>query len=181
VFDEQLALTAYWKEIGGDAMLPGTIRASDRFVRTSFYIDAIPKDLSDMRAIASVFSVIRNASAPLGITTPGKPNVASTIWRTLYDAKDRTLYFDSATSPTVFWVPLEKVNLEAGAAVQRLPLKGGETYNGGAYQSAISAGLASGQPCRNRSTRSGLLMNGRPKATRSAWPAAIACSADSSV
>ena len=141
VFDEQLALTAYWKEIGGDAMLPGTIRASDRFVRTSFYIDAIPKDLSDMRAIASVFSVIRNASAPLGITTPGKPNVASTIWRTLYDAKDRTLYFDSATSPTVFWVPLEKVNLEAGAAVQRLPLKGGETYNGDA-----SAALRPAEP-----------------------------------
>ena len=131
-FDEQLALAAYWNEIGGDVMLPGTMRASDRFVRASYYINAIPKDLTGTRAIASVFSVIRNASAPLGITTPGKPNVASTIWRTVHDQKDRTLYFDSATSPTVFWVPLERLNFEAGAAVKKLPLKGGETYSGDA-------------------------------------------------
>jgi choloylglycine hydrolase len=113
-------------------MLPGTIRASDRFVRASYYINAIPTQFSGSRAIASVFSVIRNASAPLGINTPGKPNVASTIWRTVHDQKDRTLYFDSATSPTVFWVPLEKVDLTAGAPVKRLALKGGETYSGDA-------------------------------------------------
>ena len=131
-FDQQLALDAYWREIGGDVMLPGTIRASDRFVRASFYINAIPKTLSGPRAIASVFSVVRNASAPLGITTPGEPNVASTIWRTAYDQKDRVLYYDSATSPTVFWVPLTKIDFTAGQPVQRLPMKGGETYSGDA-------------------------------------------------
>jgi choloylglycine hydrolase len=131
-FDDQLALDAYWNQIGGSVMLPGTIRASDRFVRASFYINAIPKDLVGERAIASVFSVIRNASAPLGITTPGEPNVASTVWRTVHDQKDRTLYFDSATSPTVFWVPLEKVDFTAGGPVKKLPLKSGETYSGDA-------------------------------------------------
>lgn len=131
-YDEQLALDAYWKEIGGDVMLPGTIRASDRFVRTSYYLHALPASLSGPRAIAAVFSVIRNASAPLGITTPGQPNVASTIWRTVYDQKERVVYFDSATSPTVFWVPLAGVDVAAGAGVKRLPLKGGETYSGDA-------------------------------------------------
>ncbi len=140
-FNDQLALNAYWKEIGGDVMLPGTIRASDRFVRASFYIDAIPKDLSGTKAIASVFSVIRNASAPLGISTPGEPNVASTIWRTVYDQKDRVLYFDSATSPTVFWIPLDMLDFTAGAVVKRLPLKSGETYSGDA-----SAGLRAASP-----------------------------------
>ena len=134
-FDQQLALTDYWREIGGDVMLPGTIRASDRFVRASYYIGAIPENLSGTRAIAAVFSVIRNASAPLGISTPGKPNVASTIWRTVHDQRDRTLYFDSATSPTVFWVPLDKVDFTAGVPVKRLPLKGGETYSGDASAS----------------------------------------------
>lgn len=140
-FDQQLALNAYWKEIGGDVMLPGTIRASDRFARASFYVGAIPNDLTGKRAIASVLSVIRNASAPLGITTPGKPNVASTVWRTLHDQKDRVLYFDSATSPTVFWIPLDAVDLAAGAPVKRLPLKGGETYSGDA-----SASLGPAEP-----------------------------------
>ncbi len=142
-FDDQLALNAYWREIGGDVMLPGTIRASDRFVRASFYIDAIPEKLTGKQAIASVFSVIRNASAPLGITTPGEPNVASTIWRTVHDQKDRTLYFDSATSPTVFWVPLGKLDFTAGVPVQKLPLANGETYSGDASGSLRPADVFS--------------------------------------
>lgn len=42
-YEQQLAINDYWKEIGGLQMLPGTNRASDRFVRASFYIHAIPK------------------------------------------------------------------------------------------------------------------------------------------
>lgn len=137
-FDQQLALNAYWRGIGGDVMLPGTVRASDRFVRASYYVDAIPDDSTGPRAIAAVFSVVRNASAPLGISTPGKPNIASTIWRTVHDQKERVLYFDSATSPTVFWIPLEKIDFTPGAAVKRLPLKSGETYNGDASEGLIS-------------------------------------------
>jgi len=131
-FDQQLALNAYWQEIGGDTMLPGTIRASDRFVRASFYVNAIPDDLHETEAVASVLSVIRNASAPLGISTPGKPNIASTIWRTVHDQQERVVYFDSATSPSVFWVPLKELNFAAGSNVLRLPLKNGETYSGDA-------------------------------------------------
>jgi len=41
IFDQQLALNAYWKQIGGTTMLPGTNRAADRFARASFYINAI--------------------------------------------------------------------------------------------------------------------------------------------
>jgi choloylglycine hydrolase len=138
-YDQQLALDAYWKQIGGDVMLPGTIRASDRFVRARYYIESIPDDATDVRAIASVFSVIRNASAPLGISTPGKPNIASTIWRTVHDQKERVLYFDSATSPTVFWISLEQLDFSAGAAVKRLPLTGGETYHGDASGAFVPA------------------------------------------
>ena len=43
VYDQQLALNSYWQQIGGLAMLPGTNRAVDRFVRASYYINAIPK------------------------------------------------------------------------------------------------------------------------------------------
>ena len=35
-FDKQLAINAYWEQIGGVTMLPGTSRAADRFVRASF-------------------------------------------------------------------------------------------------------------------------------------------------
>ena len=131
-FDQQLALNAYWKEIGGLTMLPGTNRAADRFARAAFYVSNLPQTADSKRAVAQIFSVIRGVSVPLGFTVPDKPNIASTIWRTVYDHKRRVMYFDSATSPTVFWLPLESLDLAAGAPVKRLALKAGETYSGDA-------------------------------------------------
>ena len=72
-FDEQLALNAYWQQIGGTVMLLGTNRASDRFARAPFYVSAVPKYLEPDLAVATMFSVIRNASVPFGITTPTSP------------------------------------------------------------------------------------------------------------
>jgi choloylglycine hydrolase len=45
------------------------------------------------------------------------------------------MYFDSATSPNVFWIPLAALNLTEGAPVKKLALKGGETYSGDASDS----------------------------------------------
>jgi penicillin V acylase-like amidase (Ntn superfamily) len=53
VYDQQLALNAYWKDIGGLTFMPGTNRAADRFVRTSFLHNAIPRKL-DQNYIAGV-------------------------------------------------------------------------------------------------------------------------------
>ncbi len=99
VFDQQLALNDYWKNIGGTTFLPGTNRAADRFVRASFYINAIPKVADTRTAVASVFSVIRNTSVPLGITTPNEPNISSTRWRTVSDQKNKVYFFESTIQP----------------------------------------------------------------------------------
>ncbi len=122
-FDQQLAVAAYWNEIGGTVMLPGTNRAADRFVRASFYVNVIPQVEDRATATAAVFSVIRNASVPLGISTPDQPNIASTLWRTVADHKDLRYYFDSAVSPSVLWVELGELDLSAGAPVKRLDLE----------------------------------------------------------
>jgi choloylglycine hydrolase len=134
-FDKQLAINAYWEEVGGEAMLPGTSRAADRFARASYYLKAIAETPGDSRAIATMFSLIRGVSVPLGISTPGKPNIASTTWRTVHDAKDKILYFDSATSPTVFWVKFSGLDFREGAPVKKLSLSGGEAYSGDASAS----------------------------------------------
>lgn len=130
VFDQQLALDDYWKNIGGTTFLPGTNRAADRFVRASFYINAIPK-VEDMRtAVASVFSVIRNTSVPLGITTPDQPNISSTIWRTVSDQKNKVYYYESTIHPNIFWVDLKDVDFSEKAPVKMLDLVSGKTYAG---------------------------------------------------
>ncbi|EPX99227.1 hypothetical protein C404_04530 [Ralstonia sp. AU12-08] len=121
-FDEQLALNAYWKQIGGTTFLPGTNRASDRFTRASFYINAIPKSEDPVKALASVLSVIRNVSVPFGISTPGEPNISSTRWRTVVDHKRMLYFFESALTPNTFWVDLKKVDFSNGSPVRKLDL-----------------------------------------------------------
>ena len=130
VFDQQLALDDYWKTIGGTTFLPGTNRAADRFVRASFYINAIPKTEDTRTALASVFSVIRNPSVPFGISTPDQPNISSTRWRTVSDQKDKVYYFESTLYPNVFWVDFKDVDFSEKASVKKLNLLDGKTYAG---------------------------------------------------
>jgi len=131
-FDEQLALNTYWKQIGGTVMLPGTNRASDRFARASFYVNAIPKDENPDRALASVFS---NASVPYGLNTPEEPNISSTRWRIVVDHKRLLYFFESALTPNTFWVDLKKIDFtkETGK-VMKLDLGDNQdhTYSGDA-------------------------------------------------
>lgn len=123
VFDQQLALNAYWKEIGGTVMLPGTNRAADRFARASFYINAVPKFDDPNLALASAFSVIRNASVPYGLSTPDQPNISSTRWRTVVDHKRKLYFFESALTPNTFWVDLTTIDFSpTSGKVKKLDL-----------------------------------------------------------
>lgn len=130
VFDKQLALNDYWSVIGGTTFLPGTNRAADRFVRASFYVNAIPKTDNQRIAVASVFSVIRNTSVPYGITTPDEPNISSTRWRTVSDQKNKVYFFESALYPNTFWVNMKDVDFSEKAPVKMLNLVDGHTYAG---------------------------------------------------
>lgn len=139
VFDQQLALDDYWKTIGGTTFLPGTNRAADRFVRASFYINAIPKTEDTRTALASVFSVIRNTSVPFGISTPDQPNISSTRWRTVSDQKDKVYYFESTLYPNVFWVDFKDVDFSEKAPVKKLNLLDGKTYAGNTAKEFVTA------------------------------------------
>ncbi len=130
IYDQQLALNAYWKQIGGTTMLPGTNRAADRFARASFYINAIPQTAKVEDAVASCFGVIRNVSVPLGISTPGQPNISSTLWRTVSDHKSKRYYFESTRSPSIFWVNVGEVDFSAGKPVRTLKISGGAIFSG---------------------------------------------------
>lgn len=142
IYSKQLALDEYWKSIGGTVFLPGTNRAADRYARTQFFIDAIPKSTDQNviqgvpdqkyanQAVASVLSVIRSVSVPIGLTTPDQPNIATTLWRTVADQKNLNYFFDSATTPNTFWLSFEKLNFKEGSPVLKLALDKGEVYSG---------------------------------------------------
>ncbi|MFC4891479.1 linear amide C-N hydrolase [Pseudofrancisella aestuarii] len=123
-YEEQLALCRYWKNINGTTFLPGSVSAADRFVRASFFLNAIPKTIAPnyitlvpgqlyhRQALASMFGVIRAVGVPLGIHDPEKPNLSSTIYRTVSDHKNLVYYFESATVPSAFWVKLNNINFD---------------------------------------------------------------------
>lgn len=129
-FDEQLSINQYWKGIPGTIMLPGTNRAADRFVRASYYINAIPQTSNTRDALASVFSVIRNCSVPYGISSEAEPNISSTRWRSVADQKNLTYFFETVKTPNTFWVDLKALNLSKNAPVMKLSLANNATYAG---------------------------------------------------
>jgi choloylglycine hydrolase len=142
VYSKQLALNEYWQEINGDVFLPGTSRAADRFARASFlirsiptqlnsnYIQGVPEQAYTYQAIAGVLGVMRSVSVPLGIANPTKPNIASTLWRTIADQKNLAYYYDSSAYPNIFWVNLKNVSLAPDAPVLSLAVENGEIHAG---------------------------------------------------
>ncbi len=133
-FDEQLAIQKYWAGIGGTVFLPGSNRAADRFARASFYIHAIPKTRDPELADAQVLSVMNNVSVPMGITTPGHPNISNTRWRTVADQTTLRYYYQDVRTPNAFWVNLKQADLTPGAPVLRLRLERHEVYAGDALK-----------------------------------------------
>ena len=131
-YDQQLAILDYWQQIGGLTMLPGTNRAPDRFVRASFYINAVVKSADPKVAVPAVMSVMRNVSVPYGISTPDKPHIASTRWRTVCDQKNRIYYFEPTLAMETFWVDLSKIDFGQGTPERVLKLVGGRTFTGDA-------------------------------------------------
>lgn len=121
-YDQQLAVNAYWQEVGGMNMLPGTNRSSDRFARASFYRSILPDTLSYAAGTAAVFGIIRNCAVPSGIAIPGRPEISSTQWFSLSDQTKMRYYFQLAQSPGVVWIDLSKAQLAPGSQQQTITL-----------------------------------------------------------
>lgn len=133
-FDQQLAVNAYWQDVGPSAMLPGTSRAADRFVRASYYVSIAPQTADQLKSTSYSFAIIRNASVPYSGSTPTKPNIAATLWRTVSDQKNMLYYFDSSTAPNVFWLDLKDIDFATQKDSLRLLVSEGAVYAGNAVK-----------------------------------------------
>lgn len=129
-YEQQLAIAKYWENIPGKTFLPGSVTAPDRFVRASFFINAIPQTDNTRVAVAGVFSVIRNCSVPYGFEIEGYPNLSTTRWRAVADQKNLVYYFETALTPNTFWVDLKKIDFSENANVMKLDLSDQKTYSG---------------------------------------------------
>ncbi|KRA24864.1 choloylglycine hydrolase [Microbacterium sp. Root61] len=134
-YDEQLALLAQHEGFGGDKPLPGTTLATDRFARAAHYVQRLPQPATQLEAIASMFSVIRNAAQPFRLPDPGKPDASQTIWQVVADLTRRRYVFESTTRPNIVWVDLADVDFTEGSPQlvldlgSRLAVEGGLAGN----------------------------------------------------
>jgi len=130
IYEQQIALNAYWDLIGGNNFLPGTISAADRFVRLSYNLKSSPKYKERDMAVAAVFSQMRSIGVPLGMSDPDHPNISATLWRTVADHDAKRYYFESTVKPAVYWVDLEKVDLKPGASPKKIYTQGPKVLAG---------------------------------------------------
>ncbi len=123
-FDLQLENLKQYRGFGGERRLPGSHEPADRFVRAAFYVKHLPQPQSQREAVAALMSVMRNVSAPFGVADPERPNVSTTIWRTVTDLTNGVLYFDGVFSPQVFWLHVNQLNFDADQPVRKLTVDG---------------------------------------------------------
>ena len=123
-FDQQLENLLRFEGLGGDAPLPGSGAADDRFVRAAYYVQRLPEPGSNRQAVAEILSVMRNTSQPFGTSDRDRPNIAPTLWRTVSDLTSGVYFFESTSDPNIVWIQIADLNLSAGAPALKLNLNG---------------------------------------------------------
>jgi choloylglycine hydrolase len=122
-YDKQIENLKQYRTFGGDKPLPGERTPTDRFVRAAYYANGLPKPASQGEAAAYMFSVIRNVSVPFGLGDPERPNIASTIFRTVQDLTGQRYYFESTYAPNVVWIDYGKIDFSQGKPEMELKVE----------------------------------------------------------
>jgi penicillin V acylase-like amidase (Ntn superfamily) len=122
-YDKQIENLKQYRTFGGDKPLPGERTPTDRFVRAAYYAENLPKPTNRDEGAAYTFSVIRNISVPFGKPDPKKPNVSSTIFRTVQDLTGGRYYFESTYAPNVVWVDITKLDFSKGQPEMELKVE----------------------------------------------------------
>ncbi|MGU3575307.1 linear amide C-N hydrolase [Brucellaceae bacterium C25G] len=121
-YDQQLELVKTINGLGGSQPIPGSTKASDRFARASYYVSRLPEPKNEVQAVASMFSVMRNAAQPFRIPDPDAPEASQTLWQTVIDLTNKRYVFESTTRPNIVWVDIKDLNLSEGADQMKLNL-----------------------------------------------------------
>lgn len=114
------AIVEYWRAVGGQNMLPGTVKSPDRCVRGDYFVRHVAKTANADLGAAIVRSVMFNVSVPYHYSVESEPNISSTQFRTLANLRDLRYYYDLATNNGIFYIDLTRCNLSKGASVLKL-------------------------------------------------------------
>ncbi|MGM9846065.1 MAG: linear amide C-N hydrolase [Muribaculaceae bacterium] len=130
IYSDMQAIKTYWGDVGGENMLPGTVRSADRFVRASYFIGHVPHNVGHSDALASLSAIMGTVSVPWGYTLEGKPHLSSTQWRSIADAAASRYYMRFADSISDFYIDLNGLPLTPDSPILKLDTSARDNLSG---------------------------------------------------
>lgn len=118
-FSVHESIQQYWDAIDGQTFLPGSHSSNDRFVRGTYYINHVPKNLTQQEAYGTIASIMGVVAVPFLFEVDGK-SISSTQWRSIADLVNNRYYFRFADSYADFWIDLNQMDLKPGAPIMKL-------------------------------------------------------------
>lgn len=94
--------------------------APDRFARLSYYNRIIPSAPDLVTAVAHTASMLRAVSVPILTEEFQATGLWPTLWRMYEDTHDTIIFYESALSPSSFWVDLKALDLSEKGTVKVL-------------------------------------------------------------
>lgn len=113
-------IVEYWRKIGGQHMLPGTVSSPDRCVRADYFARHVEATADADLGMTITRSILVTSCVPYSYTVEGEPNLSSTQWRSYSNLRDLRYYFDIVTNPGCYYIDLRQCNLKPGAPVMKL-------------------------------------------------------------
>lgn len=134
-FKKQLIIQEYWKEIADYDRLPGSSLPVDRFTRVNYYLSKVPKTDDPQEALATSRSILETVTVPRNFSLPERPNISTTVYRSLFDHKNMIYYYQGTYTPHFFWLNLNDFDFSKGSEVLMLDTdKGKRTLTGNVHQ-----------------------------------------------
>lgn len=124
-FDEMLQRMKKYKAFGGRQELPGdSLEGEYRFARLATYARFLPEPKNYTDAVAGAFSLMRIAQIPFRDPEKDKESEPEALWRgcqtnwvSAADLTNKIYYINSSVVPSLGWVELKDLNLNAGAPI----------------------------------------------------------------
>lgn len=119
----QLENIKKYKMFGGTRPMPGDIDPESRFVRAASYLKTLPPADNLHQAIADAQALARNVAVPRGAKDTSGSSAEDawpTLWFSVADSTNRTYFFQSASSPSAFWVDLRALHFTPDTPVLEL-------------------------------------------------------------
>ena len=118
---QMTAILDYWNNVGGNNMMPGTVKSPDRCVRANYFAHHVDAVGDSSLGTSICRSVLINSCVPYTYQLgENEPNVSSTQWRSYSNVRDKLYGFEIVTNYGWFYIDLNKIDLKPGAHIWKL-------------------------------------------------------------